>query len=204
MNRTAAVLLAAVLAAGLPGCGGQSSGNGAFEPSESSVYISGDGTVSSAFVENYDKDYYTEDSLKAFLEEEIAGEYADVDVTLKECSVADGVMKAVFDYGSPEDLTKFLADQKSENLDITGFSVRTVEEGIADGTVADGVFTDVRKGEPADLKTLARESDGYLVTVDGTASVQAAGEIRYVSDGVEVSGKTARAAGEPAYIIITR
>ena len=204
MRRTAAAVLAFVLAAGISGCGGRSAGREGFAPTENSVYISGDGTVSSAFVESYDKDYYTEESLKSFLEETIADQYQDVSVTLKECSVENGVMKAVFDYGSPADLVDFLADQKSEDLDITGLEIRTVEEGLTDGTVSDGVFVNASDGEPADFQALARQSHGYLLTLEGTAAVQAAGEILYVSDGVEVTDGTARVAGGPAYLIIAK
>ena len=204
MRRTAAAALALALAAGIAGCGGRSAGGGEFAPVENSVYISGDGTVSSAFVENYEKDYYTSDSLKAYLEEAIAGQYGDLDVTLEECSVQDGVMKAVFRYGSPEDLVSFLADQKSGDLDIEEFQVETVEEGISDGTLSGGMLVSVSDGKQADFQTLSRESDGYLVTVKGTAAIQAEGETLYVSEGVEMTDQTARVAGGPAYLIIKK
>ena len=50
------------------GCGG---GNGttAFAPTESSLYVTKEGTVTSADVESYENDYYSADELKAYAEE---------------------------------------------------------------------------------------------------------------------------------------
>ena len=199
MRRAAAAFLAAAVLAGATGCG-TSAGEKEFAPSENSVYISKEGTVSSAFVESYDKDYYTADSLKAYLEATIAGQYPDVAVTVKECSVENGVMKAVFDYGTPEDLMTFLADQKSEGLELESFQVETVAAGRAAGTVAAGGFVNASDGKPADFKELAR-TEGQLVEVKGQAAVQTEGKILYVSDGVEVTDSGAVVSGGPAYII---
>lgn len=44
----------------------------AFEPTEDSLYITGSGQVTSAAIETYEKDYYTEEGLKAFDEENLA------------------------------------------------------------------------------------------------------------------------------------
>ena len=44
----------------------------AFEPTEDSLYITGSGQVTSAAIETYEKDYYTEEGLKAFVEENLA------------------------------------------------------------------------------------------------------------------------------------
>ena len=53
MRKAAAGLfvLAAVL---LYGCGGQAKTGADFQPDSSSIYVSGDGTVSSAIVETYE------------------------------------------------------------------------------------------------------------------------------------------------------
>ena len=65
-GQTAAAIL--LLSLALNGCGG---GNGttAFAPSESSLYVTKEGTVTSADVESYENDYYSADELKAYAEE---------------------------------------------------------------------------------------------------------------------------------------
>ena len=195
MKKMAALGLAALLAAGLSGCGGRAAGGNEFAPAENSIYIAEDGKVSSAFVEPYEEEYYTEDSLKSYLEEALAGQYGDLNVTLRECAVENGSMKAVFDYGSPEDLVGFLADQKSEDLDLA------VETALAEGTVTADALVGAADGSPVDFETLARQK-GYVVTVEGTASVCAQGEILYVSEGVEMTDGTARVDGGPAFLVI--
>ena len=65
-GQTAAAIL--LLSLALNGCGG---GNGttAFAPTESSLYVTKEGTVTSADVESYENDYYSADELKAYAEE---------------------------------------------------------------------------------------------------------------------------------------
>ena len=65
-GQTAAAIL--LLSLALNGCGG---GNGttAFAPTESSLYVTKEGTVTSADVETYENDYYSADELKAYAEE---------------------------------------------------------------------------------------------------------------------------------------
>lgn len=201
MKKMAALGLAALLAAGLSGCGGRAAGGNEFAPAENSIYIAEDGKVSSAFVEPYEEEYYTEDSLKSYLEEALAGQYGDLNVTLRECAVENGSMKAVFDYGSPEDLVGFLADQKSEDLNLADFQVETVETALAEGTVTADALVGAADGSPVDFETLARQK-GYVVTVEGTASVCVQGEILYVSEGVEMTDGTARVDGGPAFLVI--
>ena len=65
-GQTAAAIL--LLSLALNGCGG---GNGttAFAPTETSLYVTKEGTVTSADVETYENDYYSADELKAYAEE---------------------------------------------------------------------------------------------------------------------------------------
>ena len=60
-GQTAAAIL--LLSLALNGCGG---GNGttAFAPTETSLYVTKEGTVTSADVESYENDYYSADELK--------------------------------------------------------------------------------------------------------------------------------------------
>lgn len=199
MRKGAAVFLTAAGLAILAGCG-QSSGGNEFAPVGNSIYISREGAVSSAFVESYDQDYYTEEDLKAYLEESIKEQYPDVAVTLQDCSVENGTMKAVFDYGTPGDLVAFLEDQKSEDLDVSGLKVESLADGMAEGTVSGGSLVSASDGKPADFQALAG-TEGTLVTVEGTASVQTEGKILYVSEGVEIMDQGAVTSGGSSYII---
>ena len=56
MKKTAAALAAALVMA-LSGCSGRIGTAGGYAPAESGIYVAKDGTLSSAFVETYEKDY---------------------------------------------------------------------------------------------------------------------------------------------------
>ena len=200
MKKTAAALAAALVMA-LSGCSGRIGTAGGYAPAESGIYVAKDGTLSSAFVETYEKDYYDEESLRTFLEESLSSQYGDLGVTLKECSVENGTMKAVFDHTSPENMVAFLEEQKGDNLDISGFQVDSVEEGMLDGRVADGVFLDAAKKTPAVFSDVTKV-DGMLITVEGTATIQTEGKILYVSEGVEAADRTAVVSGGTSYLIV--
>ncbi len=199
MKKGAAVFLTAAGLAAAAGCG-QGAGGNEFAPAGNSIYISEEGTVSSAFVEPYEENYYTQEDLKAYLDRTLAEQYPEVSVTLRECSVENGSMKAVFDYGTPGDLVAFLEDQKSEDLNVTGLKVEKLEDGVAQGSISGGELVSVSDGKPADFQTLAG-TDGFLVTVEGTASVQTEGKILYVSEGVEATEREAVTPEGSSYII---
>ena len=102
--KKAAIVLALAAAMLFTGCAGKGGKSGEYSPKESSIYVASDGTLSSGLVETYEKDNYDGESLKTFLEdavsrytEENTGEGQSAPVTLKDCSVADGTMKAGYD-----------------------------------------------------------------------------------------------------------
>ena len=65
-GQTAAAIL--LLAFALNGCGG-GVGKTAFAPTETSLYVTKEGTVTSADVEICENDYYSADELKAYAQE---------------------------------------------------------------------------------------------------------------------------------------
>ncbi len=74
MRKDSVLMAAAVLSVIVSGCAkqGGAESDREFTPTESSVYVSRDGGFSSALVETYDKDYYDQAELQAFLEEAVA------------------------------------------------------------------------------------------------------------------------------------
>lgn len=74
MKKASILMAAAVLSVIVSGCAkqGGAESDREFTPTESSVYVSRDGGFSSALVETYDKDYYDQAELQAFLEEAVA------------------------------------------------------------------------------------------------------------------------------------
>ncbi|HJA70520.1 MAG TPA: hypothetical protein IAA07_02935 [Candidatus Lachnoclostridium stercoravium] len=207
MRKAAAGLfvLAAVL---LYGCGGQAKTGAGFQPDSSSIYVSGDGTVSSAIVETYEEGNYDTESLKAFLDGEVSryvqehpGEGETPAVSLKECSAADGKMTAVFEYASPEDLIAFSADQQDESVGLTSMKIMTAEEAFSGGQAL-GEFVDPQ-GQAVSLTDVMKEDKATAIVTEGEALIQTEGKILFVSKGTEVDGEKnqAKVGGAPSCII---
>ena len=106
-GQTAAAILLLTLA--LNGCSG-GTGKTAFAPTETSLYVTKEGTVTSADVETYENDYYSSDELKAYAEEmltafESGNQSGDSDkkAEITECTVKDGTAKLLITFPDAEE-----------------------------------------------------------------------------------------------------
>lgn len=97
----------------LNGCGG---GNGttAFAPTETSLYVTKEGTVTSADVESYENDYYSADELKAYAEEMLGvfesgnqSGSSEKKAEIAECTVKDGTAKLLIKFPDPGGISSF-------------------------------------------------------------------------------------------------
>ena len=132
----------------------------AFEPTEDSLYITGSGQVTSAAIETYEKDYYTEEGLKAFVEENLAafnqdaaslaGDGEKAPAVLNACTLADGTASLLIDL--------------------------TAAAGKEKGTAV-----------PADQ--VKKKSKLHVAVVEGPALLETDGAIQYISDGVTLTGE---------------
>ena len=112
----------------------------AFEPTEDSLYITGSGQVTSAAIETYEKDYYTEEGLKAFVEENLAafnqdaaslaGDGEKAPAVLNACTLADGTASLLIDFSSPAAYMEFMAAYPDEEsgVQVKALSILSMEE----------------------------------------------------------------------------
>ncbi|MCI7796138.1 MAG: hypothetical protein MR528_07550 [Lachnospiraceae bacterium] len=180
----------------LSGCSGQSA-TAAFAPAETSLYITGEGTVTSATVETYENDYYSADELKAYAEEVLAsfnipdGSAAEPAATLRECTMENGTAKLLIDFkdaGSYLEFSEQYPDEESpvriKKLDIT-----TVSDGVTKGYIAGASFTKVSgKEKQTASDEVMKQSKLNVAAVEGPALIQTDGKIQYISAGVTVEG----------------
>ena len=208
-GQTAAAIL--LLALALNGC---SSGTGktAFAPTETSLYVTKEGTVTSADVESYENDYYSADELKAYAEEMLAEfEHADQagssdkKAEITECTVKDGTAKLLITFPDAEEYLRFAAEYPDEEsgIQVEKLDVATVEAGVEKGYIVGSTFY-----KAGDEKTevsavdITKQKKLYVVCVEGSAKIQTDGAVQYVSDGVTLNGNTAETPeGETSYII---
>lgn len=192
------VLIMAVSMAILAGCSGTGSEQ-AFAPKESSLYITGEGVITSATVETYEEDYYSADELKAFAEELLAefnssaaaSEAEGKAASVKECTMADGVAKLLIDFQDAETYLTFMEQYPDEEsaIQLTSLDVTTVSDGITKGYLVGNDFTKVAgESETVTADEVMKQSKLNVAAVEGASLIQTDGEIQYISDGVTVVG----------------
>lgn len=211
------IALAAVLAAVLLfGCAGKGTAS-AFSPEQSSIFVSREGRFLSAAVEAYDsKDYYSEETLRAFAQASI-DEYnqnagrPDA-VTLESCTMKNGKASLILEYASGDDLVQFAGDYQSpaeaaEDYkdgvnQVTALHVASVADLASDGEFAQAAFLNSKNQNPAAYETVTKNGDAHVVMVEGESIIQTEGKILFITQGTSmVSNTTAQTPEGRSYIV---
>lgn len=162
-----------------------------FEAAESTVYVTKQGNVIGADIEDFNEDYYDEEELRAYITEsvenyvELNGD-GSIEIEKFETEASDdGVMANLYlDYATYIDYALF--------NDVTFFA-GTIPQAQEEGFKFDQDFLGVEDGaltESTDVQTLLEEEDTRAVIIGEETVVRVDGTILGVSDGnVEVSGK---------------
>ena len=191
-GQTAAAIL--LLSLALNGCGG---GNGttAFAPTESSLYVTKEGTVTSADVETYENDYYSADELKAYAEE-MLGVFE---------SGKDGTAKLLITFPDAEEYLRFAEEypDTESGIRIESLDVVSVPDGVEKGYIVGSTFYKAGdENTEVSAVDITKQKKLYVVCVKGSAKIQTDGQVRYVSEGVTLNGSMAETPeGETSYII---
>ncbi len=185
------VLLAALLA--VTGCSRTGSGEG-FAPTEDSLYITGEGTVTSAVIEDCSGDIYDETELREYVENLLAdfngGSGEDVPVSIRECEILDGTAKLVLDFRDADSYIKFTEEYPDEESQIRleDLSVMDMEQAVSAGYM-DGLKLVSSDKKSVSADSVRKKSRLKVARLDGSAVIRTDGAIRYVSEGVELTGK---------------
>lgn len=199
-GRRSALLVAGCLLTGiwLTGCG--SGGGSAFPPSQSLIYVDDEGTLYTSLVETYDSadTSYDVQELRQLAEQE-AGEYTGV--TLSDCTMENGMARVIYQYSDGEALVQFTKETQDEANQVNSITAMTVMEGLAARTAQDGVWTDAKKGQEVDREKIMRQNKLHMVAVDGDATIQTEGAIRYYSGEVTLTDSNVAEVSGQAYLI---
>ena len=201
-GQTAAAIL--LLSLALNGCSG-GTGKTAFAPTESSLYVTKEGTVTSADVESYENDYYSADELKAYAEEmltafESGNQSGDSDkkAEITECTVKDGTAKLLITFPDAKEYPDTESGIQVESLDVV-----SVADGVEKGYIVGYTFYKAGDGNTeVSAVDITKQKKLYVACVKGSAKIQTDGAVQYVSEGVTLNGDVAETpAGETSYII---
>ena len=199
-GRRSALLVTGCLLTGiwLTGCG---SGSGsAFPRSQSLIYVDDEGTLYTSLVEAYDPadTSYDVQELSQMAKQE-AESYTGV--TLSDCTMEDGMARVIYQYSDGEALVQFTKETQDEANQVDSITAMTVMEGLAARTDQDGVWTDARKGQEVDREKIMRQNKLHMVAIDGEATIQTEGAIRYYSGKVNLTDTNVAEVKGQAYLI---
>lgn len=216
MKRKEALIMAVSMAI-LAGCS-RTGAEQVFAPTESSLYITSEGIVTSATVETYEKDYYSAEELTDSVEEILAefngsvesaseeGEEAKAAASVRECTMADGVAKLLIDFRDAETYLAFMEQYPDEEsaIQLSALDVTTVSDGITKGYLVGETFTKVAgKSKTVAADEVMKRSKWYVAAVEGQSLIQTDGAIQYISEGVSVVGTNMvrTPAGQVSYVV---
>lgn len=186
------ILVMAAAMVVLSGCAGASAQ--AFEPTQSSLYITGEGVVTSATVEKYEADYYRAEELRAFVEDiltEWGGSGDQAKASVNECTFAEGTAKLLIDFKTPDAYMDFMTDFPDDEsvIQVKKLGVTTVSDGITKGyLVGDQFYRLDKEKKEVNADEVMKQSKLNVAAVEGPALIQTDGAIVYISTDVEVIG----------------
>lgn len=179
MKKVISICLCLVLMSSLLiGCG-QSE-----DPDTDTVYVKKNGSITEISIGDFDKDYYDQEELQQFIEDEITSykeENEDCDVKMDSVSVEEGVAKLSMNYGDYSDYAGFNGVE---------FFAGTVVQAIAAGYTFDVAYNSVEAGTEAgsaDQTEVTGDDKFKVVVLNEDTDVVVKGKIAYVSgDNVTV------------------
>ena len=186
------ILIMAAAMTLLAGCAGEAAP--AFAPTESSLYITSEGVITSATIETYEADYYSTEELKSSVEEILSawgGSGDAAKATVKECTMESGTAKLLIDFKNPGAYMDFIEEYPDEEsaIQVKELDVTTVSDGIAKGyLVGDSFYHLAKETKEVTADEVMKQSKLYVAAVEGPALIQTDGTVVYISTDVEMVG----------------
>ena len=178
MKKMKVTLLIAIIAIVLMGCGS------AFKTDESAIKINKNGKVVGASIESFDKSYYSEDELSAFVENTIKDyqkDNGDSSIKLIDLKVEEGKATLFLEYETPTDYSKFNGEE---------LFVGTIVDAMAAGYSLDGAYYTVDGVTLGSTTTIDLiDDDLKVVIVKEKLKVIVPGKIKYVSENISIIDK---------------
>lgn len=208
------LVLSMVLTMGLAGCGGSVE----FAPTQTSIFIHEDRSISSAEIESFDNSgfdtpRYDAAELQTFVEDAVrtynnskAGLSAvraeeteeKLPVSIEKLEVKDNTATLILNYAGTEEYLEF--NGTTDYVAIQDLIVGTVQDGNDSGLDYAGMVK--ADGTAADVAEIKEEVKYNLVSVTGDSVVKVEGKVQYMSSGVKlIDENTVQTPEGTSYII---
>lgn len=159
------------------------------------IYVSSEGSIELANVEEFDKEYYSESQLEDFIEETIdtyKKTEGSGEVTMEDFSVKDEVAKVLLKFDSAQTYAEF------QGID---FQVVHTED-IQGNLVLPESFVSADDSSSVSKDTVIKEEGLKLLIINEPLHVQLDGTIKYYSEASITGDNAAETTGEKTAIIV--
>lgn len=191
------LVLSMAMIMGLSGCGGSVE----FAPTQTSIFIQKDRTISSAEIESFDNSgfdtpRYDAAELQQFVEEAVSAYNSEkagttavrveekseetLPVAIEKLEVKDNVATLILNYAGTEEYLEF--NGTTDYVAVQDLIVGTVADGNTSGLDYAGMVK--ADGTAADAAEIKEEEKYSLVSVTGDVVVKVEGKVQYMSSGV--------------------
>lgn len=167
------------------------------ETETDTLYVSAEGTLELANVEEFSAEQYKEDELKTFIEESVqtykaAGADREDSITMKDFEVKNKMAKVLLAMDNAETYTAF----QGEELQFL------TSENIADNLVLPESFKKASDGKTIEKQAVLKEKGLKYLIVEENLCVRVEGAIKYYSDAMLTGDSEIQTTGEKVAVII--
>lgn len=159
------------------------------------LYVSSDGTMELANVEEFKEEYYSKSELKEFIQDTI-DTYAEQGnqgtVKMEDFAVKDEVAKVLLSFDSPDTYTAF----QGEELQLLK------SEEITDNLVLPQQFSTLEDGKKIDKQKVLEQKGLNYIIVNSSLNIHLDGNVKYYSDAMIIGDDEIQTTGEKPAVII--
>lgn len=197
MKKITLVLLGILFLVVMTSCGKNKVSITAENVTTNSIVIKEDNTVQSSIVEDFDKEYYSQEELETFINEEVTDyneKYGEDQVKMHSIHVADKKASVVFNYNDIDDFSIF-----------NGISAKllTASQALQEDSIPTSLeFVEVKSGDSVSRETAFSKEDATVLIIQEPLEIIIDGTILYYSNAQKVDKKVLQASGDNTTVVV--
>lgn len=197
MKKVILVLLGILFLVVMTGCGKNKVTITAEDVTTNTIVIKEDNTVQSSIVEDFDKEYYSQEELETFIQEEVTDyneKNGEDQIKMHSIHVADKKASVVFNYNDIDDYSVF-----------NGISAKLLTTSQAlqeDSILSIAEFVEVKSGDTVSRETALNKEDATVLVIQEPLEIKIEGTILYYSNAQKEDKGVLQASGENITVVV--
>lgn len=197
MKKVTLVLLGTIFLVAMTGCGKNKLSITAEDVTTNTIVIKKDNTVQSSIVEDFDKDYYSQEELEAFINEEVTDyneKNGEDQIKMHSIHVADQKASVVFNYNDIDDYAVFNG---------INAKVLTTSQALQDDSILSVVeFVDAKSGDTVSRETALSKEGATVLVIQEPLDIKIGGTILYYSNAQKAEKDVLKSSGENVTVVV--